>query len=165
MILVFLAYYNLNLNLNMDWTDFQILYWFFKKSGRVLYLGDIDLLNFTLLNADEVYFISPEKINIENPKLKKFEENPEYFDLANLPESFDRIINFLPMNIITSFKIMGRFMNLIGKDKKLLIKIEVPKKQVKYSDIILGDLLPKLNIEKISYLEIEDCKYIIGKKL
>ena len=155
----------MNLNLNMDWTDFQILYWFFKKSGRVLYLGEIDLLNFTLLNAEEVYLVTPQKINLKNPRLKKFEENPEYLNLSDLPRSFDRIINFLPMNIVTSFKIMGRFVGLLGKNKKLLIKVEAEKKQMKYCDIILDELLPKLNLEKVMCFEMEGNKYVIGKKL
>jgi hypothetical protein len=165
MVLSFLAYYNLDLNLNMDWTDFQILYWFFRKSGTVLYLGDIDLLNFTLVNADVVYFVSPENLKIEHPKLKKFQENPEYFDISNLPKKFDRIVNLLPMNIITSFKIMGRFLNLLEIDQKFLVRLEISKRQTKYSNLIINDLLPKFNAEKISDLEIEESEYLIGKKL
>lgn len=149
----------------MDWTDFQILYWFFKKSHTVLYLGNIDLLNFTLQNARQTYFISPEKVNIEHPNLRKFEENPDSIDLSLLPRKVDRIINLLPLNVITSFKVMDRFLDLLEVDKKFLIRIEVPPKQIRYSNLIIQDLLPKLNLSKISYLELEDSKYLIGKKL
>ncbi len=149
----------------MDWTDFQILYWFFRKANTVLYLGNIDLLNFTLKNAEKVYFVSPEKIELEKHNLKKFEENPEYMDLSLLPKKVDRIINLLPLNVVTSFKIMGRFLNLLEKDMKFLVQLEIPKKQDKYSNLIFQDLLPKLNAAQISYVEIEDTNYLIGKKL
>lgn len=163
--MILFPYFNLNLILNMDWTDFQILYWFFRKADKVLYLGNVELLNFTLLNSKEVYFISPEKITLEKPNLKKFEDNPEYFDISLLPKKINRIINLLPMNIITSFKVMGHFLKLLEKDKKFLVRIELPKKQERYANLIINDLLPKFNVAKIAYLKIEDSNYIIGKKL
>jgi len=155
----------LDLNLNMDWTDFQILYWFFKKANIVLYLGNIDLLNFTLQNANQVYFVSPEKVELEKHNLKKFEENPESIDLSLLPKRVDRIINLLPMNIVTSFKMMGRFFDLLEKNARFLVQLEIPKKQDRYSNLIFQDLLPRLNSSQVAYLEIEDTNYLIGKKL
>lgn len=149
----------------MDWTDFQILYWLFKKANTVLYLGNIDLLKFTLQNAEQVYFVSPEKIGIERGNLKKFEENPESLDLSLLPKKVDRIINLLPLNVITSFKVMGRFLDLLEKDMKFLVQLEIPKKQDRYSNLIFQDLLPKLNLSQVSCMEIEGTNYLIGKKL
>ena len=149
----------------MDWTDFQLLYWFFKKGEKVLYLGTPEILRFTILNSKETYYISPEKVEFKNPRLKKFIENPQNFDLSLLPKKLDRIVNYLPFNIVTSFKIMSRYLDLLEPDKKILIKIHVPKKQAQYTEIMVNDLLPQFKISKLSYLDIEGYRYIIGKKL
>jgi len=149
----------------MDWTDFQLLYWFFKKSGKVLYLGTPEILRFAILNSKEVYYISPEKIDFKSPRLKKFVESPQDFDLSLLPKKLNRIINFLPFNVVTSFKIMSRYLNLLEPEEKILIKLQVPKKQAQYTDIMINDLLPPFNISRLAYLNIEGYKYVIGKKL
>jgi len=149
----------------MDWTDFQLLYWFFKKSGKVLYLGTPEILRFAILNSKEVYYVSPEKIDFKSPRLKKFVESPQDFDLSLLPKKLNRIINFLPFNVVTSFKVMSRYLNLLEPEEKILIKLQVPKKQAQYTDIMINDLLPSFNISKLSYLNIEGYKYVIGKKL
>lgn len=149
----------------MDWTDFQFLYWFFRKGEKVLYLGTPEILKFTILNSKEVYYISPEKIEFKSPKLKKFVGNPQEFDLSFLPKKLDKIINYLPFNIVTSFKIMSRYLDLLEPDKKILIRIQVPKKQAQYTEVMVHDLLPQFKISKLSYLDIEGYRYIIGKKL
>ncbi len=149
----------------MDWTDFQFLYWFFRKGEKVLYLGTPEILRFTTLNSKKVYYISPEKVEFKSPRLKKFVENPQEFDLSLLPKKLDRIINFLPFNLVASFKIMGKYLNLLEPDKKVLIKIQVPKKQAQYTEVMVHDLLPQFKISKLSYLDIEGYRYIVGKKL
>jgi hypothetical protein len=149
----------------MDWTDFQLLYWFFKKGKKVLYLGTAEILRFTILNSKEVYYISPEKIEFKSPRLRKFVENPQELDLSLLPKKLDRIVNYLPFNIVTSFKIMGRYLDLLEPDKKVLIKIQVPKKQAQYTEVMVHDLLPQFKIAKLSYLNLEGYRYILGKKL
>jgi len=149
----------------MDWTDFQLLYWFFMKAEKVLYLGTPEILKFTVLNSKEVYYVSPEKIEIKSSRLKKFVESPQDFDVSLLPKKLDRIVNFLPFNIVTSFKIMGKYLDLLEPDKNVLIKLQVPKKQAQYTEVMLHDLLAQFKISKLSYLNIEGYGYIIGKKL
>ncbi|RLJ00788.1 MAG: hypothetical protein DRP06_01130 [Candidatus Aenigmatarchaeota archaeon] len=149
----------------MDWTDFQLLYWFFKDSNKVIYLGTPDILKFTLMNSKETYYVSPEKLDIKSPKLKKFEENPEDLELSRLPKKVDCIVNYLPLSIVTSFKVMGKFLDLLNPDKRVLIKMQVPKKQAQYTEVMVHDLLPQFNISPMSYLDIEGHRYILGKKL
>ncbi len=149
----------------MDWTDFQLLYWFFKDSNKVIYLGTPDILKFTLMNSKETYYVSPEKLDLNSPKLKKFEENPDDLELSRLPKKVDCLVNYLPLNIVTSFKVMGKFLDLLTPDKKILIKMQVPKKQVQYTEVMVHDLLPQFNISPMSYLDIEGHRYILGKKI
>ncbi|MCK4730561.1 MAG: hypothetical protein KAT28_04530 [Candidatus Aenigmarchaeota archaeon] len=149
----------------MDWTDFQLLYWFFKDSNKVIYLGTPDILKFTLMNSKETYYVSPEKLSLKSPKLKKFEESPDDLDISQLPKKVDCIVNYLPLNIVTSFKVMGRFLDLLDSDKKVLIKMQVPKKQAQYTEVMVHDLLPQFKISPMSYLNIEGHRYILGKKI
>ena len=149
----------------MDWTDFQLLYWFFKDSNKVIYLGTPDILKFTLMNSKETYYVSPEKLDLNSPKLKKFEESPEDLELSRLPKKVDCLVNYLPLNIVTSFKVMGKFLDLLTPDKKILIKMHVPKKQAQYTEVMVHDLLPQFNISPMSYLDIEGHRYILGKKI
>lgn len=149
----------------MDWTEFQLLYWFFSKGERVVYLGTPELLRFTILNSKEVYYISPEKVLLKSPRLRKFEENPETFDISLLPKKLDRIINYLPLSLVTSFKVMSKYLNLLEQDKRILIRVNVPKKQAQYIQVMVHDLLPEFKLALVSYLTLEGHKYIIGKKL
>ncbi|RLJ01416.1 MAG: hypothetical protein DRP10_04135 [Candidatus Aenigmatarchaeota archaeon] len=135
------------------------------KAEKVLYLGTPEILKFTVLNSKEVYYVSPEKIEIKSSRLKKFVESPQDFDVSLLPKKLDRIVNFLPFNIVTSFKIMGKYLDLLEPDKNVLIKLQVPKKQAQYTEVMLHDLLAQFKISKLSYLNIEGYGYIIGKKL
>ncbi len=126
----------------MDWTDFQFLYWFFKKGEKVMYLGTPEILRFTTLNSKKVYYISPEKVEFKSPRLKKFVENPQEFDLSLLPKKLDRIINFLPFNLVASFKIMGKYLNLLEADKKeIKISIETISKYSPDLFLIDGSLI------------------------
>ncbi len=149
----------------MDWTEFQLLYWFFRKGERILYLGTPELLRFTISNSKEVYYISPEKVLLKSPRLRKFEENPENFDISILPKKLDRIVNYLPLSLVTSFKVMGKYLNLLEQDKRILIRVNVPKKQAQYTDVMVHDLFPEFKLALVSYLTLEGQKYIIGKKL
>jgi len=135
------------------------------KAEKVLYLGTPEILKFTVLNSKEVYYVSPEKIELKSSRLKKFVESPQDFDVSLLPKKLDRIVNFLPFNIVTSFKVMGKYLDLLEPDKNVLIKLQVPKKQAQYTEVMLHDLLAQFKISKLSYLNIEGYGYIIGKKL
>ncbi len=149
----------------MDWTEFQLLYWFFKKSDKVLYIGTPELLEFAVANSKETYYVSPEKIIMKHPRLKKFEENPELFDLSRLPKKLDRIVNYLPLNLMTSFKVIGKYIELLEHGQNILIKANVPRKQMQYMDMIIQDIFPEFKLIFVSYIEIEGQKYILGKKL
>ncbi|OYT42633.1 MAG: hypothetical protein B6U88_03085 [Candidatus Aenigmarchaeota archaeon ex4484_56] len=149
----------------MDWTDFQLMYWFFRRGDIVLYIGSPDILKFTLINSKEVYYISPEKVGIKSPKLKNLNYNVDNVPKEMLPKKVDKIINFLPMNIVTSFKIMGNFIDLLDNEKQILVKLEIPKKQSQYSEMLVNELLPEFKLSSIANITIEGNKYIVCKKI
>lgn len=149
----------------MDWTDFKNLYWFFDKAERVLYLGAPDLLKFASLTSKEMYYVSPEHIELNSPRVIKLDCNPDELELSRLPNKIDRIINCLPLSLITSFKVMSKFMDLLPVNGSVLIKTQIPKKQTQYTKMMIENMFSQFYLSLQSFVEIDDEIYVIGKKI
>ncbi|MGC9310408.1 MAG: hypothetical protein ACP5E4_01645 [Candidatus Aenigmatarchaeota archaeon] len=151
------------IKIDMDWDDFSALHGVFGKNRAFLHLGDPELLQTALANAKEVVWVTPEKPDVRHSLLKVIESLPEELELDYLPR-IDTIVNCLPLNLATSMRLMGRYMDALNDGGYVIVRLNLMKEQEHYMDFILKDTTDKMGIERVSVVNMDGKRYFIGKK-